>query len=169
MTKIILNLAVAAFVIGSVGRTALRHQRRRLCVVRRHGSRTIFGMVAAALLVGFVGRASADATGGMDMPGMPGMKMSAAPTEIAPTEANAININNFSFTPKELTIAVGTKVTWTNKDDEPHTVVNAGSPPAFKSTALDSGDSFSFTFDKPGTYKYFCSIHPFMTATVVVK
>ena len=73
------------------------------------------------------------------------------------------------FSPKVLTVAVGTKVTWTNKDDEPHTVVNAGSPPAFKSSGLDGGDSLSFTFTQPGTYNYFCSIHPFMTGTIVVK
>ncbi len=105
----------------------------------------------------------------MDMPGMPSMKMSATPVDVPPTAPNAINIDNFAFSPKVLTVAAGTKVTWTNKDDEPHTVVNAGSPPAFKSAALDGGDSFSFTFTQPGTYPYFCSIHPFMTGTVVVK
>lgn len=113
--------------------------------------------------------ALADEAATMDMPGMPGMKMSATPVEVTPTAPNAITINNFTFSPKVLTVAVGTKVTWTNKDDEPHTVVNAGSPPAFKSAALDSDDSFSFTFTQPGTYQYFCSIHPFMTGTVVVK
>ena len=122
----------------------------------------------AGVALGLAGIASAD--GVNDMPTeMPGMKMDAIPVEVVPAAADAININNFFFTPKELTVAVGTTVTWTNKDEEPHTVVNAASPPAFKSAALDGGDSFTFTFDKPGTYKYFCSIHPFMIGTVVVK
>jgi plastocyanin len=140
--------------------------------------RTIVTTAIAALLVGVTSFAHANDMSGvkdkmgaaqMDMPGMPGMKMSATPVDTAPTAPNAVNINNFSFAPKQLTIAVGTRVTWTNHDDEPHTVVNAGSPPAFKSAALDGGDSFTFTFTKPGTYRYFCSIHPFMTGTVVVK
>jgi amicyanin len=108
----------------------------------------------------------------MDMPGMPGMKMKMAANgaDVAPTEANAVNINNFAFSPKEMTVAVGTTVTWTNKDEEPHTVVTPGGGPAtFKSAALDTGDTFSFTFAKPGTYRYFCSVHPFMTGTIVVK
>ena len=128
-------------------------------------------LVAVALagaLAGFAGMALADDMSGSRMD-MPGMKMSATPVDVAPTAANAVNINNFTFSPKQLTVAVGTTVTWTNKDDEPHTVYNAGSPPAFKSAALDEDDSFSFTFTKPGTYRFFCSIHPFMTGTVVVK
>ena len=171
--KIVLNLAVAAFVTASLGRTALRHRRQRVCLARRRGARAILGAAAAALLVGSVARAAAAdlASTGMDMPGMPGMKMTtdATPVDVPPTESNAVNINNFAFSPKELTVAVGTTVTWTNKDEEPHTVVNAASPPAFKSAALDGGDTFRFTFSQPGTYRYFCSVHPFMTATVVVK
>ena len=126
-------------------------------------------MACAAVAISYSVFALADDKVSMDMPGMPGMKMSATPVDVAPTEPNAVNINNFAFSPKVLTVAVGTKVTWSNKDDEPHTVVNAGSPPAFKSQALDGGDSFSFTFTQPGTYNYFCSIHPFMTGTIVVK
>ena len=133
----------------------------------------VWNMAVAALLLGSVARAGAEEMVGMnmDMPGMPGMKMTpgATPVDIAPTEPNTVNINSFAFSPKELTVAVGTTVTWTNKDEEPHTVVNAASPPAFKSAALDGGDKFSFTFSQPGTYRYFCSVHPFMTATVVVK
>lgn len=171
MMKLALNIAIAAFVTASLGRAALRHQRQRVCAVRRRGVKAMLGVAAAALVAGSVAGAAADemASMSMDMPGMPGMKMDATPVDIAPTEPNAVNINNFAFSPKELTIAVGTTVTWTNKDEEPHTVFNAGSPPAFKSAALDGGDKFSFTFTKPGTYRYFCSVHPFMTAMVVVK
>ena len=171
MMKLVLNFAAAAFATASLGRAALRHHRERVRMVRRRGAKAILGVAAAALFAGSIAGAVADERVGMsmDMPGMPGMKMDATPVDVAPTEPNAVNINNFSFSPKELTVAVGTTVTWTNKDEEPHTVVNAGSPPAFKSTALDEDDKFSFTFTKPGTYRYFCSVHPFMTATVVVK
>jgi plastocyanin len=68
-----------------------------------------------------------------------------------------------------LTVAAGTTVTWTNHDDEIHTVVSTNHPGLFKSPPLDSGDHFAFTFKQPGTYRYFCSIHPHMTGTVVVK
>jgi plastocyanin len=78
-----------------------------------------------------------------------------------------IKIDNFSFTPSTITVAAGTQVHWTNGDDIPHTVVSEDK--SFKSKALDTNDQFSYTFTKPGTYNYFCSIHPKMTATVVVK
>jgi len=78
-----------------------------------------------------------------------------------------IKIDNFSFTPSTITVATGAQVHWTNGDDIPHTVVSENQ--SFKSKALDTNDQFSYTFAKPGTYKYFCSIHPKMTATVVVK
>ena len=82
-------------------------------------------------------------------------------------ESTAVKIDNFSFGPQTLTVAPGTTVTWTNNDDVPHTVVSDDK--AFKSKALDTDDKFSYTFDKPGTYNYFCSVHPKMTAKVVVK
>lgn len=78
-----------------------------------------------------------------------------------------INIDNFSFTPPAVTVKAGTQITWTNRDDIPHTVVS--SDDAFKSKALDTDDKFSFTPTKPGTYNYFCSLHPKMTAKVVVE
>ena len=82
---------------------------------------------------------------------------------------SGVTIANFAFAPTPLTVAAGTKVTWTNTDDEPHTVMSADGGATFKSPALDTDDKFSFTFDKPGTYKYFCSIHPHMVGTIVVK
>lgn len=172
MMKLALNIAVAAFLTAALGRTALRRQRHRVGAVGRPGMKAILAFGAASLFAASVACAADEmASMTMDMPGMPGMKMKmdATPVDVAPTEPNAVNINNFAFSPKELTVAVGTTVTWTNKDEEPHTVVNAASPPAFKSQALDGGDKFSFTFTQPGTYRYFCSVHPFMTATVVVK
>jgi plastocyanin len=78
-----------------------------------------------------------------------------------------VTIDNFSFAPATLTVAAGTQVTWTNRDDIPHTVVNTDK--VFKSKVLDSEEKFAFTLDKPGTYQYFCSLHPKMTGTIVVK
>jgi plastocyanin len=78
-----------------------------------------------------------------------------------------VTIDNFSFGPTTLTVASGTKVTWTNRDDIPHTVVSTEG--AFKSKAVDTDEKFSYTFAKPGTYSYFCSIHPKMTGKVVVQ
>ncbi len=131
----------------------------------------IFALAVSGVFVGFTGAALAHDM--MDMGAdlvMPAPTLAqAAPAQLAATEPDAVTIDNFAFGPAAITVAPGTKVTWTNRDDEPHTVVSADDPRAFKSGALDTGDNFSFTFDKPGTYRYFCSIHPHMTGTVVVK
>jgi plastocyanin len=84
-----------------------------------------------------------------------------------PPEARAVKIDNFSFGPDTLTVPVGATVTWTNRDDMPHTVVSTEG--VFKSKVLDTDEKFSFTFGKAGSYSYFCSIHPKMTGTVVVR
>lgn len=81
--------------------------------------------------------------------------------------STAVKIDNFSFGPPTLTVSAGTTVTWTNNDDVPHTVVS--DEKLFKSKALDTDDKFSYTFTKPGTYNYFCSVHPKMTAKIVVQ
>ena len=78
-----------------------------------------------------------------------------------------VKIDNFSFTPATLTVAPGTTVTWTNSDDVPHTVVSDDK--LFKSKVLDTDEKFSYTFTKPGTYPYFCSVHPKMTGNIVVR
>ncbi|PYU00690.1 MAG: amicyanin [Acidobacteria bacterium] len=78
-----------------------------------------------------------------------------------------VKVDNFSFGPATLTVAVGTTVTWTNRDDIPHTIVSTDK--VFKSKVLDTDEKFSFTFSKAGTYPYFCSIHPKMTGSVVVQ
>jgi plastocyanin len=79
-----------------------------------------------------------------------------------------VKIDNFSFAPSEITVAKGTTVKWVNRDDIPHTVVSDDKS-TFKSKPLDTDDKFSYTFTKEGTYSYFCSIHPKMTAKVIVK
>jgi plastocyanin len=78
-----------------------------------------------------------------------------------------VKIDNFSFTPTTLTVKAETQITWTNADDIPHTVVSDDQ--SFKSKVLDTDEKFTFTASKPGTYSYFCSIHPKMTGKVVVE
>ena len=79
----------------------------------------------------------------------------------------AVKIDNFVFGPQTLTVQVGTTVTWTNSDDIPHTAVSTNG--VFKSKVIDTNEKFSYTFTKPGTYSYFCSVHPKMTGKVVVQ
>jgi plastocyanin len=95
-----------------------------------------------------------------------GMKNVLASAQQKP-ETTEVKIDNFSFGPATLTVPVGTSVTWTNRDDIPHTVVSTDG--VFKSKVLDTDEKFSFTFSKAGTYPYFCSIHPKMTGKVVVQ
>ena len=82
-----------------------------------------------------------------------------------PAETRA-SIDDFMFKPESITVPVGTTVVWQNKDDIPHTVVSLDG--TFRSAALDTEDKFGFTFDKAGTFEYFCSLHPYMKAKVVV-
>ncbi len=90
----------------------------------------------------------------------------AAPAPAAPAHASttAIDIKNFMF--MTVTVPAGTTVTWTNRDEVPHTVRETHN--LFRSAALDTGDSFSYTFTQPGTYDYYCSLHPQMVAKVIV-
>jgi plastocyanin len=89
-----------------------------------------------------------------------------AATPALAADANVV-MKNFDFAPMALSVPAGTTVVWTNQDGEPHTVVSADG--LFRSAALDQNDTFKFTFDKPGTYKYVCSIHPKMVGTITVK
>ena len=88
----------------------------------------------------------------------------ASPARAATIE---VKIDNFSFNPKQVTVKAGDTVTWVNHDDIPHTVTSKTM--AFRSKALDSDDKFSFTFTAPGSFDYFCSLHPMMTGTIVVE
>ncbi|GAA4483073.1 hypothetical protein GCM10023094_34100 [Rhodococcus olei] len=112
-------------------------------------------------------------TPGMDgmsaMPAMPdGANMAApAPTPAAaPSATNTVQITGFAFAPASITIPVGTTVTWTNSDEEPHTVTAADG--AFRSPGMGTGATYAFTFREPGTFDYICTIHPFMHGTVTV-
>ena len=88
------------------------------------------------------------------------------PAGAARAEDVAVHIDNFVFEPAQLTVKVGQTVTWTNRDDIPHTVVCAGK---FRSKAMDTDGTFSFTFTAPGDYRYFGSLHPHMTGAVKVE
>ena len=94
-------------------------------------------------------------------------RVGGAPAQDKTATTAEVKIDNFSFGPTALTVPVGTTVTWTNRDDIPHTVVSTDG--VFKSKALDTDDKFSFVFSKPGTYSYFCSIHPKMTGQMIVQ
>ncbi len=86
----------------------------------------------------------------------------------SPAMTQEVKIDNFTFAPASVTVAPGTTVRWVNRDDIPHTVVSDDKT-TFKSKPLDTDQEFSYTFTKPGTYPYFCSIHPKMTGKIVVQ
>ncbi|MEO7195387.1 MAG: cupredoxin family copper-binding protein [Pseudonocardiaceae bacterium] len=95
---------------------------------------------------------------------MPGMSM--PPVAAAPMATNAVSIMNFAFSPATVTMKAGTTVTWTNHDQDAHTV--SAMSGAFHSATLNTGQSYSYTFTTPGRFDYLCTIHPFMLGTVVV-
>lgn len=94
-------------------------------------------------------------------------KPSAPPVAVAKVAGPKISIENFQFSPTTVTVPVGTTVTWTNNDGELHTVTS--SEKVFASAGLDAGEAFSYTFSTPGTYTYYCTLHPHMTGTIIVK
>jgi amicyanin len=98
------------------------------------------------------------------MAGLLTVAIAAGPALAADTE---VKVDNFTFNPQRITVKAGTTVVWTNGDDIPHTVTSKTG--IFKSKALDTDDKFSFTFATPGTYDYFCSLHPHMTGSIVVE
>lgn len=101
-------------------------------------------------------------------PGMGDMTMATAtPVAVAPVASNTVAVQNFAFSPASVTVKAGSTVTWTNQDQDPHDVVSMNNGP-FHSPPLNTGQSFSHTFTTPGRFDYLCTIHPFMTATVVV-
>jgi 3',5'-cyclic-AMP phosphodiesterase len=112
-------------------------------------------------------------TGVQFVPGKHALAVVDSPLAAAPMDAGTagqqdveVKIDNFAFTPKTLSVSPGTTVTWTNRDDVPHNIVSTDKK--FISTVLDTDQKFSFTFDTPGSFPYFCKIHPMMTGTVQV-
>jgi plastocyanin len=121
-------------------------------------SKSLSNTMRSALLAAALGAATATALSAVVLPGWADNAAQGA----------AVSIDNFTFGPQTLTVKAGTTVTWNNKYDIPHGIASANN--AFtKSKALDTDDSYSFTFTTPGTYQYFCYIHPHMTGTVVVE
>ena len=104
---------------------------------------------------------------GLAIVGLDALAANATATAQSTPETIDVKIDNFTFGPAELTVKAGSTITWTNRDDIPHTVVS--SDKAFKSKVLDTDEKFSSTFRTPGTFSYFCSIHPKMTGKVVVQ
>ena len=96
-------------------------------------------------------------------------RASAPATQPTTQAAVTVKIENFTFLPRELDISTGTTVTWQNADDVPHTATSKDDPRVFDSGPLDTDDKFSFTFNKPGKYAYYCKVHPHMTGVVIVK
>lgn len=138
---------------------------KRINLLRSAG---VAATATAALLLAGCGNPS-DSTAA-DTTSMPGMSMPAAPAGAAddtPVATDTIKIENFAFSPTVATVKVGTTVTWTNNDTDPHTVTSMDSGP-IKSQTMQQGDTFKYTFTTPGKFEYLCTIHPFMTATVVV-
>ena len=86
----------------------------------------------------------------------------------AGSKSNKIEIKDFAFDPQKITVKSGEKITWINRDGEPHTVVSVGKK-FQRSPGLDTDQEFSITAGAPGTYEYFCSVHPKMTGTIVVE
>ena len=111
--------------------------------------------------------ASPNANMGMSNMNMPAKPPIAPKNMEAGVAANQVVIENFSFAPATLTVKTGTKVTWINRDDVPHTVNE--NDKLFKSGAMDTDDQFSYTFSAPGTFSYFCALHPKMTGQIIVK
>jgi plastocyanin len=123
------------------------------------------GLLASAA-VGCSGRTSGQESGPITLAeNVP----EASSDTVADDAPNQIVIDNFAFNPPRLTVAAGTKVTWLNRDDVPHTATSTDKPRALDSGTLDTDDRFSHTFTAPGTYKYFCAVHPHMTGEITVK
>jgi plastocyanin len=99
----------------------------------------------------------------------PADKPAQAKAPEAPADSHQVFIDNFTFNPRQLTVTVGTKVTWVNRDDVPHNATSTRKPRAFASGTLDTDDRFAHVFTTPGTYDYFCTLHPKMTGQVIVK
>lgn len=131
---------------------------------------TLIGSVVLAVCGLLVTDAALDVASQMSDMNMPAMHHAHASSETAPNanaNANEIVIENFAFQPATLTVKVGTKVTWVNRDDEPHTAT--ATDKRFNSKTLENGEQFSTEFDQPGTYNYYCALHPKMTGQIIVK
>jgi plastocyanin len=160
---------------------AARMQRRRDArrQLTRRALATTAGLSVAATVLGLVALSGGPAAKTVHLPSakaanaafVSGLLSSTDPVPAAkPVTAGNVQvaIENYAFSPAALTVAVGTKVTWTNKDTAPHTVTVSSGPVKFSSPSLQKGDTYTFTFTAAGTYSYYCAVHPSMVAKVVV-
>jgi plastocyanin len=120
-------------------------------------------LVARTLVLAALGGCAALAGGAVN----PATTSPAAPPSTRPAAEVRVSVDNFSFSPAVVTVPVGGRVTWTNRDDVPHTVT--ANTRAFTSPALDTDEKYPHVFSAPGEYAYFCGIHPHMTGRVIVK
>jgi plastocyanin len=128
----------------------------------RHSMRTtilLLVLMPAALLAGCAQKSDESPT----------LKAAVAPAEKESGPVQEIAIDNFAFSPATVTIAPGTRVVWINHDDVPHTATSTSKPKRFESGTLDTDDKFAHVFTEPGTYNYFCAVHPKMTGQIIVK
>src|SRR5581483_936940 len=142
--------------------------RRKIMIQKKHlplVTRISFVLLALSLLA-LLAACGGGSTGAASTPTV-APTATTAPTAAPAANGNSITIANFAFAPASLTVKVGTKVTWTNNDSATHTVTALQG--AFDSGDLPTGQSFSFTFTKAGTYNYHCAIHSSMTATIIVQ
>jgi plastocyanin len=109
----------------------------------------------------------AGCAGGVSPPAEPPPEASQTERAAPPSLRSEVKIEQFAYLPRSLTIAPGTTVVWTNRDDAPHTVTEDSRQ--FESAALDTDDAFERSFDRPGIYRYFCALHPHMTGEIVVR
>jgi plastocyanin len=149
----------------------------RPAVARR--ARWRAAIVGAAVLIAAIPLSACSSTAAATVAPASGLPTPVPPTVLAtlppakparPAEATngpAVSIENFNFVPAEITVPAGATIVWTNHDDVEHTVT--ASDNGFGSPSIQTDGQFSYTFAKPGTYTYFCAIHPFMTAKVIVQ
>ena len=125
-------------------------------------------VIPGCILAAALGMAIAAERANADAPmRMHAMLMPASAPSGAPVNANAVAIQSFAFGPNAIIVAAGATVTWTNRDNEPHSVVMVDR--SFRSTPMDTGGQYSHTFTTPGQYRYFCGFHPQMTGVVIVR
>jgi plastocyanin len=129
---------------------------------------------ALSLAMSLLADAAVGCSGGSHgLEGTPSKAASAVPSAAGEARPGAVEkqivIDNFTFDPPTLTVPAGTKVTWVNHDDVPHTATSTAKPKSFQSGTLDTDGKFSHVFTAPGTYEYFCAVHPKMTGQIVVK
>jgi plastocyanin len=143
----------------------MKYLSERTCVLA-----VLMGLFCSATAVAWI--AASEGGDGAAMERREGSHRAApAAKPAAPSEksANQVIIDNFKFEPRHLTVAAGTMVTWINRDDVPHTATSTARPKAFDSKTLDTDGRFSHVFATPGTYEYFCAVHPHMKGKIVVK